>query len=159
MRRYILGGNDVMKPRVALACQGGGSQTAFTAGVLKALCENRNKLRDHFNFVSLSGTSGGALCAFFLWYAYKKGDDCLWKRLIDFWEDNTAQTYQERIFNDFAINTLKLVSQGLIPQYNLSPSSPLVKTWFSLATQGLRSRFANFEELLATHIDFSELAA
>lgn len=48
-----------VKVRVALACQGGGSQTAFTAGVLKALCGNKNKLRDHFNVVSLSGTSGG----------------------------------------------------------------------------------------------------
>ena len=27
------------KTRVAIACQGGGSQTAFTAGALKALCE------------------------------------------------------------------------------------------------------------------------
>jgi NTE family protein len=125
-----------MKPRVAIACQGGGSQTAFTAGVLKALCENRDKLRDHFTFVSLSGTSGGAICAFLIWYAYKKGDDCVWKRLIDFWEDNTAQTNQERFFNDSFIKTLKLISQGLIPQYNISPSNPLLKTCFSLATQG-----------------------
>jgi NTE family protein len=54
-----------VKVRVALACQGGGSQTAFTAGVLKALCGNKNKLRDHFNVVSLSGTSGGH-CLFHL---------------------------------------------------------------------------------------------
>jgi NTE family protein len=147
------------KPRVAIACQGGGSQTAFTAGVLKALCENRNKIRDYFNIVSISGTSGGAICAFLIWYAYKKGDDCLWKRLIDFWEDNTAQTYQERFFNDSVIKMLELASQGVIPQYNLSPSNPLVKTWFSTATQGLRSRFTDLKELLATHIDFSELAA
>jgi NTE family protein len=147
------------KPRVAIACQGGGSQTAFTAGVLKALVENKNKLRDHFNLVAMSGTSGGALCAFFLWYAQKKGDDCLWKRLIDFWEDNTAQTDQERIFNDFTINTMKLISQGLIPQYNISPSNPLAKAWLSAATQGQRSRFYNFRELLEAHIDFSELAA
>lgn len=26
------------KTKIALACQGGGSQTAFTAGALKALC-------------------------------------------------------------------------------------------------------------------------
>ena len=71
------------KPKVAIACQGGGSQTAFTAGVLKALCENKNKIRDHFKIVSISGTSGGAICAFLIWYAHKKGDDCLWKRLID----------------------------------------------------------------------------
>jgi len=51
-----------VKVRVAFACQGGDSQTAFTAGVLKALCGNKNKLRDHFNVVSLSGTSGGGHC-------------------------------------------------------------------------------------------------
>jgi NTE family protein len=150
-------GNDAMKPRVAIACQGGGSQTAFTAGVLKALFEN--KIQDRFNLVSLSGTSGGAICAFFIWYALRKGDECVWKRGIDFWEDNTAQTPQEQFFNDSVISTLKSISQGLIPQYSLSPSSPLVQTLMSFATLGLRSRFTNFTELLETHIDFSELAA
>jgi NTE family protein len=145
-----------MRPKIAIACQGGGSQTAFTAGVLKALFEN--KIQDHFNIVSLSGTSGGAICAFLVWYALKKGDECVWKRLIDFWEDNTAQSSQEKFFNDFVIKTLELASKGQIPQYNLSPSDPIVKNWFSFATQGLRSRFTDLKELLATHIDFSELA-
>ena len=148
-----------MKTRLAIACQGGGSQTAFTAGVLKALCENRNRVRDRFDVVSMSGTSGGAICAFLLWYAFKKKDDCLWKRLIDFWEDNTAQDFQERLFNDSVIRALKMASTGLIPQYSLSPSSPLLKNWFSLSTQGMRSRFTNFKELLETHVDFSEVAA
>jgi hypothetical protein len=35
-----------MKTKVAIARQGGGSQTAFTAGVLKALCEA--DLQDEF---------------------------------------------------------------------------------------------------------------
>jgi NTE family protein len=146
-----------MKPKVAIACQGGGSQTAFTAGVLKALFEN--KIQDHVNIVSLSGTSGGAICAFLIWYALRKGDDCVWKRVIDFWQDNAAQTHQERFFNDSIIKTMESASQGLIPQYNLSPSSPLVKTLFSFATRGMRSRFTDFNELLAAHIDFPELAA
>ena len=147
--------NKAIRPRVAIACQGGGSQTAFTAGVLKAIFEGN--IQDRFNIVSLSGTSGGALCAFFIWYALKKGDACVWKRLIDFWQDNTAQTAQELYFNDLIIKTLELTSQGLIPQYNLSPSSPLVKNIFPMATMGLRSEFVNFEKLLAAHIDFSEL--
>jgi NTE family protein len=146
-----------MKPRVAIACQGGGSQTAFTAGVLKALFEN--KVQERVNIVSLSGTSGGAICAFLIWYALRKGDRCVWKRLIDFWEDNTAQTPQERFFNDFAIRMLESIGQGLIPQYSMSPSSPLVRTCFSFATMGLRSRFTEFREMLAAHIDFSELEA
>jgi len=145
------------KQRVAIACQGGGSQTAFTAGALKALFDN--KIQDHVNIVSLSGTSGGAICAFLIWYAMKKGDDCVWKRLIDFWEDNSAQTPQERFFNDSVIKTLESISRGLIPQYSTSPSDPLVKTWFSFATRGLRNRFTDLKELLETHIDFSEVAA
>jgi len=121
-----------MKAKIAIACQGGGSQTAFTAGALKALFDN--KVQDYFNIVSLSGT------------------------MIDFWEDNSARTPQEKLFNDSAIKALELASKGLIPQYNLSPSSPITKTLFSIATYGLRSRFTNFDQLLRAHIDFSELA-
>ncbi|HOD34962.1 MAG TPA: patatin-like phospholipase family protein [Syntrophales bacterium] len=146
-----------MNPKVAIACQGGGSQTAFTAGVLKALFENN--IQDRVDIVSLSGTSGGAICAFLIWYALRKGDDCVWKRLIDFWEDNTAQTPQERIFNDSIIKHQVWTSKGIIPQYNLSPSGPLVRTWVSLATLGMRRRFVDLKELLAAHIDFSECAA
>ena len=145
------------KPRVAIACQGGGSQTAFTAGALKSLFESN--IQNQVDIVSLSGTSGGAICAFLIWYALKKGDDCVWKRLIDFWEDNTAQTPTERFFNDAGIRALEMISRGQLPQYNLSPSSPLLKTWMSVATQGQRSRFTNLEELLARHIDFAELEA
>ncbi|MFM6786123.1 MAG: patatin-like phospholipase family protein, partial [Microcystis panniformis] len=94
-----------MKAKIAIACQGGGSQTAFTAGALKALFDN--KVQDYFNIVSLSGTSGGAICAFFTWYALKKGDSVVWKRMIDFWEDNSARTPQEQLFNDSAIKALE----------------------------------------------------
>ncbi|AGF52579.1 slr0060 [Synechocystis sp. PCC 6803] len=145
-----------MKPKVAIACQGGGSQTAFTAGVMKALFEN--KMQDHFDIVSLSGTSGGAICALLIWYALKKGENPVWKRLLDFWLDNSAQTYQERFFNDFVIRSLELTSKGIVPQYSVTPYSPLAQTWLASATQGLRSRFINLEELLQVHVDFSELA-
>jgi len=65
-----------MKPKVAIACQGGGSQTAFTAGVLKALFENQ--VQQHFDIVSLSGTSGGAICAYLTWYSMRKGETPVW---------------------------------------------------------------------------------
>jgi len=51
-----------MKTRVAIACQEGVSQAAFTVGVLKALLENR--IQDRVSLVSLIGTSEGAICAF-----------------------------------------------------------------------------------------------
>jgi len=49
------------KLKIAIACQGGGSQTAFTAGALKTLCEAR--IGQEFDVVGISGTSGGAVCA------------------------------------------------------------------------------------------------
>ena len=49
--------------RVVVACQGGGSQTAFTAGVLtELLADPTVEIR------ALSGTSGGAVCALLAWY-------------------------------------------------------------------------------------------
>lgn len=146
-----------MRTRIAIACQGGGSHAAFTGGVLQALFEDN--IQDKFEIVSISGTSGGALCATLIWYALKRGDNPVQQRLIDFWEDNTAQTYPERLFNDFAIKNLELTSRGVLPQWNVSPASPVLKQLMSVATIGLRSRFTNFQELLETHIDFQEIAS
>jgi NTE family protein len=50
-------------------------------------------------------------------------------------------------------------AQGYLPQYHVSPSSPLVKAWHSFSTQNLRSRFTDLKELLEAHINFSEVAA
>lgn len=144
-----------MKTKIAIACQGGGSHAAFTAGVLQALFENG--IQDQFEIVSLSGTSGGAICTSLVWYALKKGENPVERRLIDFWQDNTAQTFQERLFNSLAIQTVEYTTRGILPQFNVSPSSPVLKSWMSLATLGLRSRFTNFQELLETHIDFKEV--
>ncbi|MFY9664301.1 MAG: hypothetical protein WAL67_16230 [Candidatus Cybelea sp.] len=47
-----------MKTKIAIACQGGGSQAAFTAGALQALFEAG--IADRFEITALSGTSGGA---------------------------------------------------------------------------------------------------
>ena len=52
------------RSRVAIACQGGGSHTAFTAGVLQHLLVN---LPPEVDVVALSGTSGGAMCATLAW--------------------------------------------------------------------------------------------
>jgi len=55
--------------KVAIACQGGGSQTAFTAGALKALTEARPQIGHEIDVVGISGTSGGAVCAALQWYS------------------------------------------------------------------------------------------
>ncbi len=59
------------RSRVAIACQGGGSHTAFTAGVLDELITH---LPEEVELVALSGTSGGALCATLAWDGLLRGE-------------------------------------------------------------------------------------
>lgn len=55
---------DQKRTRIAIACQGGGSHCAYTAGVLSAALqrtraeEDRLVLDDHYEIVGLTGTSG-----------------------------------------------------------------------------------------------------
>jgi NTE family protein len=147
----------VARTKVAIACQGGGSQTAFTAGVLKALCDAG--LHDEFEVVGLSGTSGGALCATLVWYALRKGETPSWRRLIDFWRDNTAQTPMEQLVNAAAVDWLRLVNRGVLPMVQASPASPLVQALGRLPTPGQRPEFTHLPALLRRHIDFDEIAA
>jgi FAD/FMN-containing dehydrogenase len=60
--------------RVAIACQGGGSHTAFTAGVLKKLLKEKVEGKHDYEVVALSGTSGGAICALLAWYGFLIND-------------------------------------------------------------------------------------
>ena len=148
---------SVARPKVAIACQGGGSQTAFTAGVLKGLVD-QGAGRD-FNVVSLSGTSGGAVCATLVWFGFWKGEQPRWRRLIDFWKDLTAQDWAENAFNSFIVEGLRMINSGLLPAFQLSPSSPVVQSAIALMTAGLRPTFADFPTVLRKHIDFDEIAA
>jgi NTE family protein len=135
----------------------GGSQTAFTAGVLKGLIDE--VVGRKFNVVGLSGTSGGAVCAALVWYGFLKDDQPRWRRLIDFWKDLTAQDWAENAFNHAIIEGLRMVNSGLLPAFQLSPSSPFVQWSMSCMTAGLRKTFADFPTVLRKHIDFDEIAA
>ncbi len=146
-----------MKPKIAIACQGGGSQTAFTAGVLHALFEA--DIQKDFEIVSLSGTSGGAVCASLVWYALRKGEQPVWERLLAFWKDNTPQSTEEWLFNDFVVKWIRAVNTGSLPSLQLSPSSPMAQAAMSFATGGHRENFSDFRRLLQTHIDFDEIAS
>ena len=59
------------RSRVAIACQGGGSHTVFSAGVLQELL---GRLPEDVDVVALSGTSGGAMCAALAWDGLLRGD-------------------------------------------------------------------------------------
>jgi NTE family protein len=90
------------RTRVAIACQGGGSHTAFTAGVLERLLQPGH-LED-YEVVGLSGTSGGAVCATLAWAALVEGDPARAGRLLeDFWTDNSATEPHERLLNAWGL--------------------------------------------------------
>lgn len=100
--------------RVAIACQGGGSHTAFTAGVLKKILQ---KPKSEIDIVALSGTSGGAICAFLAWYGLLKNDTGLAIALLEeFWEKNAANAPWDAV-----ANSAMLISQSQILQMEISP--------------------------------------
>jgi NTE family protein len=63
---------DGQTQRVAIACQGGGSHTAFTAGCLEEMLRQRQAQSaatrgPRWEIAGLSGSSGGAICALLAW--------------------------------------------------------------------------------------------
>ncbi|MCB5197445.1 patatin-like phospholipase family protein [Deefgea salmonis] len=145
------------KKKIAITCQGGGSQTAFTAGALKALYDNG--FAEHYELVSITGTSGGALCATLIWYALLKKDRYIPQRMLDLWADNTAQSDAELRFNDYLVDAMRKVNSGQMPQFNISPYSPLMQMMNSVTGKQFRPNFTDFRALLESHIDFAELKA
>src|SRR5260370_42215302 len=70
-RPSMFSADDTLEARVALACQGGGSHAAYTAGVLKAIL--RHQATRPYRIMGFSGTSGGAICALLAWYGQLQG--------------------------------------------------------------------------------------
>jgi len=145
------------RPKIAIACQGGGSQTAFTAGALKTLCQAG--IDQDFEVVSVSGTSGGALCASLVWYSFMRGERPVWQRMMAFWNENTAQGPVEHAINRFIVESVRMVNAGLMPTLQVSPSSPGMRYMTEFMTAGQRKGFSDFRHLIETHIDFAEIAA
>lgn len=100
--------------RIAIACQGGGSHSAFTAGVLKRLLVEK---LERYEIVALSGTSGGAICALLVWYALLRGDRKEAVRLLDsFWESVSADSPAERALNDLFVGGTGCRVSSLFPK-------------------------------------------
>jgi NTE family protein len=99
--------------RVAIACQGGGSHSAFAAGVLRRLlAEERNR----YEIVALSGTSGGAICALLVWYALLRNDRREAVRLLEsFWESVSASSPTEQVMNDLLVEASRMQSKVATP--------------------------------------------
>src|SRR3954447_10373952 len=119
------------RKRIAIACQGGGSQCAFVAGALKTLFARG--IQDRFEIVGLSGTSGGALTAAVAWQGLLRqahGDRTpIEDGILACWEDLTAQTPQEILFDNACVQSLRLAERGLLPTYAVSPSSERFQHW------------------------------
>ena len=137
--------NEQVEPiRVAIACQGGGSHTAFTAGVLGRLLQP-DVMAGH-EIVALSGTSGGAICALLAWSALVEGEPEKAESLLHgFWSDNSASTLPERMLNWWVLWA------GQMANYVATPAvSPYVNPASVLALDQLRS-------LLERWVDFDRL--
>src|SRR5215213_7309719 len=76
-------------PRVAIACQGGGSHAVFGAGIMYRLLDDHGR---RFHLSALSGTSGGAVNAVLTWSGLIQGGPAEAQgRLRGLWEDLAAR--------------------------------------------------------------------
>jgi NTE family protein len=130
--------------RVAIACQGGGSHTAFTAGVLKRFL--RAEELKGYEVVGLSGASGGAVCALLAWHHLLRGDKEGAAEALDaFWRDNSATSLHEQIVNHWIVWASNL--QNFVTMPAVSPYD----NYFSV------SALNEFRRMLARRVDFAQV--
>lgn len=121
-------------PRIAIACQGGGSHTAFTAGVLAHWLGP--EVLDRFRVVALSGTSGGAICALLGWSALiEERPELARERLAAFWSANSAATPPEQLVNEMLLAAMKMSHYVAAPA--VSPYSTPMSAWSLEHLRGL----------------------
>ena len=146
--------------RIAIACQGGGSQCAFVAGALDELFSHG--IHDRYEVVGLSGTSGGALTAAEAWISLLRraqGDPTpIGESVVALWKDLTAQTPQEILFDKMCTDMVRLVEHGLLPSVASSPSSQQFQLMSRMTAAMLgRPEFTDLRALLVKHIDFDAI--
>lgn len=94
---------------VAIGCQGGGSHTAYTAGVLAELAPALAERR----LSGISGTSGGAICALLAWYGLViDGPDRAAELLETFWERIAARSPADAVLNEATVSGAALEAGG-----------------------------------------------
>ena len=131
--------------RVAIACQGGGSHTAFTAGVLRELLAEWDD--EKFELVGISGSSGGAFNALATWYGLVTGDSEKAADILDgIWTDMAVSGFQDRWMNQLVTGVSRMESAGVgVP--SVSPSQiPMPE----VGKERIR-------EVLTNHIDFDSI--
>lgn len=129
------------RKRVAIACQGGGSHTAFTAGVLQGALES---LPADVDVVALSGTSGGAICAALAWEALVRGEPQRAVRsLQEFWDSMSASEPWDKIANQSLMAFMSMRDLMVLPE--ISPYH--LPTWGAEHFRALLNQYFDFEEL------------
>ncbi len=132
---------EAERTKVAIACQGGGSHSAFTAGVLKGLLR---EWRDAYELVGISGTSGGAFNALAAWYGLVTADEAeAIDRLDALWDDLAADSVSDRLTNSWVVGLTRLGSRGF-PLPRISPYQ----------FPGAASGRDQIRDVLERHIDF-----
>jgi NTE family protein len=148
------------RKRIAIACQGGGSQCAFVAGALNALFDQQVHRR--YEIVGLSGTSGGAFTAALAWFGllkHARGDRTpIGDRILACWRDLSAQTPQELLLDKTCTEAVRLVERGVLPNVALSPSQLRFRLFTDLTSRWVgRPEFTDLRALLTKHLDFEAL--
>ncbi|WP_254536734.1 patatin-like phospholipase family protein [Halomarina litorea] len=135
-----------MSTNVAIACQGGGSHTAFTAGALRrllpALVES-----EEYDLVGLSGTSGGAFSAAAAWYGLLDGgSEAALRALRGVWMEMCAETVAEEALVNWTVALTRVANSG-VPIAEVSPYFNPLADW---GQERLRAA-------LEAHIDFEAI--
>ena len=127
---------------IAIACQGGGSHTAFTGGVLQALLRNIDPAEHRIT--ALSGTSGGALCAAIAWFGLLQNDAERGAQLLEsFWHEMSSRNLPDSLSNYFLVWLQRSADYLALPE--ISP--------YQLPTTGQDY----LAQIIKQHIDFSQL--
>lgn len=130
---------------VAIACQGGGSHTAFTAGVLTEILRN---CPGEYEIGALSGTSGGAMCAALAWDGLRRDDpEGAIDRLDGFWDDIAARSPWAQFTNTMSLWSGRVASE--FGSFGVSPYR------HSLST----AAHHQFRETIERHIEFDDVAS
>jgi len=130
---------------VAVACQGGGSHTAFTAGVLREFLPAITD-SDEYRLVGLSGTSGGAFSAVAGWYGLQADGADAPALLSGIWDDIAAESLFDRTTNGAVVWGAEMEAFGM-PSPDFTPYQLPFDDWGK----------DRIEHVLQSHVDFDTI--
>lgn len=155
---------------IAIACQGGGSHAAYSAGVLQQLLPVLDEKTQNLRLVGISGTSGGAICALLAWYGWLiDGAETAARKLESFWQSNCALLPGERLWNESLVGTMGTLSCDIkFSPYDwpLREEEEIAMRWWPLVARAMgsgnlwmRGDFFLLGELVRPHVDFDLVQA